>query len=141
MNLLTLPLLFGRAQQAVEGAAPAGGAEQGILSFLPFVLIIAIFYFLIIRPQNKKQKETQKMLEALKKGDKVVTIGGIHGTIHSVKDKTVVLKVDENTKIEFLRSAISSILDPAKALDDKPAAKNENAAIEPPAEKEKKEII
>jgi preprotein translocase subunit YajC len=90
-----------------EGAAPGGAA--GLMSFLPFVLIIAIFYFLIIRPQNKKQKDTQKMLESLKKGDKVVTIGGIHGSISSIDGTDVVVRVDDNTKIKFLRSAISSV--------------------------------
>ncbi|MDR2509089.1 MAG: preprotein translocase subunit YajC [Spirochaetaceae bacterium] len=102
-------------------APPAAGAEGGgggfaggIASFLPFVLIIGIFYFLIIRPQNKKQKETQKMLENLKKGDKVVTIGGIHGTISSVKEKSVVVRVDDNTKLEFTRSAIATVTDAAK---------------------------
>jgi preprotein translocase subunit YajC len=87
---------------------------------LPFILIIAIFYFLIIRPQNKKQKETQKMLSALKKGDKVVTIGGIHGTISSVKESTVIVKVDDNYKIEFSRSAISSVVSVSKEeIEDK----------------------
>ena len=60
--------------------------------------------------QNKKQKETQKMIDALKKGDKIVTIGGIHGTISSTKEQTVIVKVDENTKIEFSRSAIASVI-------------------------------
>jgi preprotein translocase subunit YajC len=89
------------------------------MSFLPFVLIIGIFYFLIIRPQNKKQKDTQRMLESIRKGDKVVTIGGIHGTISSVEDKSVVVKVDDNTKIKFLRSAIATI---EGAQDRKPEA-------------------
>jgi preprotein translocase subunit YajC len=94
------------SQQAADDTQ-GGNIMQMIF---PFVLIIAIFYFLIIRPQNKKQKETQKMLAALKKGDKVVTIGGIHGTIQSVKEQSVVVKVDDNTKIEFNRSAISNIV-------------------------------
>jgi preprotein translocase subunit YajC len=101
-------------------AAPDGGAAGSgnfITSLIPFALIIVIFYFFIIRPQNKKQKETQKMLSALKKGDRVVTIGGLHGVIQSVKDSTVVIKVDENTKVEFSRSAISSVS--AQAKDDK----------------------
>jgi preprotein translocase subunit YajC len=103
MNLFYLPLLMG---------APAGGegsSGSSMLSFLPLVAIIAIFYFLILRPQNRKQKETQKMLSALKKGDRVVTIGGIHGLIQSVKESTVIVKVDDNVKLEFNRSAISSI--------------------------------
>jgi preprotein translocase subunit YajC len=86
----------------------------GVMSFLPFILIIAVFYFLIIRPQNKKQKDTKKMLEALKKGDKVVTIGGIHGSISTVRESTVVLRVDDNVKIEFSRSAIGSVTSVAK---------------------------
>jgi preprotein translocase subunit YajC len=94
-------------------APPAGTEGQGPTSFLtgliPFAAIIAIFYFLIIRPQNKKQKETQRMLAALKKGDRIVTIGGIHGVIQNVKESSVIVKVDENTKLEFSRSAISGI--------------------------------
>ena len=89
-------------------ANPATGS-QTLMSVVPFVLIIAIFYFFIIRPQNKKQKETQKMIDALKKGDKVVTIGGIHGVVTSTKEKTVILKVDENVKIEVNRSAVAGV--------------------------------
>ncbi|MCL2319856.1 MAG: preprotein translocase subunit YajC [Treponema sp.] len=84
------------------------------MGFLPLVAIIAIFYFLILRPQNKKQKDTQKMLAALKKGDRVVTIGGIHGVIQSVKESTVIVKVDDNVKLELSRSAISSVSSQAK---------------------------
>ncbi|MDR2103734.1 MAG: preprotein translocase subunit YajC [Treponema sp.] len=98
--------------------AGAGGADASagslVTTLIPFVLIIAIFYFLIIRPQNKKQKETQNMLKALKKGDKIVTIGGIHGIIQSVKENSVIVRVDENTKLEFSRSAISGVESPAK---------------------------
>ena len=97
-----------------EGAQGQGGPFGGFMAFLPFIAIIAIFYFLIIRPQNKKQKETQKMLSALKKGDRIVTIGGINGTIQTVRDQTVIVKVDEDTKIEFNRSAIASISVAAK---------------------------
>lgn len=90
--------------------ANMGNSGQTIVSVIPFVLIIAIFYFFIIRPQNKKQKETQKMIDALKKGDKVVTIGGIHGTVSATKEKTVIVRVDENVKIEFNRSAIAGVV-------------------------------
>jgi preprotein translocase subunit YajC len=74
------------------------------------VAIFAVFYFLLIRPQRKKQKEMKAMLEALKKGDRVQTIGGIRGDIVNVKEKTVVIKVDDNTKMEFSRDAVQSIL-------------------------------
>ncbi|GHV80802.1 preprotein translocase subunit YajC [Spirochaetia bacterium] len=106
MNSFVLPLLLGAPQ-----GAESGGTGSMISTFIPFILIIGIFYFLIIRPQNKKQKETQKMLSAVKKGDKVVTIGGVHGVIQNVKETSVVIKVDENTKIEFSRSAIASVVD------------------------------
>jgi preprotein translocase subunit YajC len=95
------------------------------MSFLPLIAIIAIFYFLILRPQNKKQKETQKMLSALKKGDRVVTIGGIHGVIQSVKESTVIIKVDENTKLEFNRNAISTVSSQGK--EEKEEKKSESS--------------
>lgn len=121
------------------GSASTTGALTGTL--IPFLLIIIIFYFFLIRPQNKKQKETEKMLAALKKGDKVITIGGIHGTISSVKEKTVIVKVDDNTKLEFNRSAISSVektdAEKAKEAEEKSAKKSkksEKTSEEPAAE-------
>ncbi len=95
-------------------AQSAGGAGQMMTTGVTFGLVILIFYFLIIRPQNKRQKEAKKMLEALKKGDRVVSIGGIRGIIQSVKEDVVILKVDDNTKLEFSKSAISSVLTVAK---------------------------
>lgn len=93
--------------------------QQNLLvSVIPFVLIIGIFWLFIIRPQNKKQKETEKMINALKKGDKVVTIGGIHGVVSAAKEKTVVVKVDDGVSIEFNRSAIAAV------VVDKPAEKS-----------------
>lgn len=90
-----------------------GGAGGGQMSttFITFGLVIAIFYFLIIRPQNKKQKKTKNMLAALKKGDKVQSIGGIRGVVHNVSDDTVVVKVDDNTKMEFAKSAIGEVIE------------------------------
>ncbi len=99
----------------------AGGSSSMLMSVLPFGLIILIFYFFIIRPQNKKQKETEKMLAALKKGDKIVTVGGIHGVISSTKEKTVIVKVDDNTKIEFSRAAIASVVTDKAEKDAKPS--------------------
>lgn len=104
-----------QAEQAAEAASAnadsgaAGGFFGSATMFLPLLLIILIMYIFMIRPQNKKQKEMQKMIAALKKGDKVVTIGGIHGTISQAKDKTVIVKVDDGTKIEFNRTAIASV--------------------------------
>ncbi|MCL2093910.1 MAG: preprotein translocase subunit YajC [Treponema sp.] len=95
-----------------------------MLNFLPLIAIVAIFYFLILRPQSKKQKETQKMLAALKKGDKVVTIGGIHGVVQSLRDQTVIVKVDSNLKLEFNRGAINNITGSVK--DDRVEKKIES---------------
>ena len=110
MNSFYLSLLMGMAPQGGEG----GGGASSLFSFLPLIAIVAIFYFLILRPQNKKQKETQKMLGALKKGDRVVTIGGIHGVIQTVRESTVIVKVDESVKLEFNRAAISTVSSQAK---------------------------
>lgn len=93
----------------LQAAAPATSGSL-LMSVLSFGLIILIFYFFIIRPQNKKQKETEKMIAALKKGDKVVTIGGIYGVVSSTRESTVIVKVDDGTKIEFARTAISSVI-------------------------------
>jgi preprotein translocase subunit YajC len=129
MNSIVFPLLMAGQQAAGGGAAQSGGPLGGIMSFAPFILIIGIFYFLIIRPQNKKRKETEKMLSALKKGDKIVTIGGIHGTIQSARESTVIVRVDDNTRIEFSRSAISTVQAVAKEekIEDK-EEKTEEAA-------------
>ncbi|MBC8452327.1 MAG: preprotein translocase subunit YajC [Spirochaetes bacterium] len=96
-------------------AAPEGGTSSSggsmVTTFITFGLIIVVFYFLIIRPQRKRDKDTKAMINAVKKGDKVVTIGGIRGTVMSVKDTVIVLKVDDNTKLEFNKSAVSTVLE------------------------------
>ncbi|MFB3919323.1 preprotein translocase subunit YajC [Candidatus Velamenicoccus archaeovorus] len=85
-------------------------AQAGMLANLfPLALIFLIFYFILIRPQQKQQKDFKKMLEALKKNDQIVTVGGIHGTIINVKDKTLVVRIDDNTRIEIDKSAIGRL--------------------------------
>jgi len=106
--------------------APAGeGGAGGMMTFLPLVAIIAIFYFLILRPQKKRQQETQKMLSALRKGDRIVTIGGIHGVITNLRDTTVIVKVDESVKLEFNRAAISGVI--SQGRDDRDDRKDEES--------------
>ncbi len=97
-------------------AQPQGGSPEGSLisTLVMFGLIIGIFYFLILRPQQKRQKEKQRMLDNLKKGDKVVTGGGMHGTVAGLDDKTVLLQVSDNVKMKFERSAISVVLKEAE---------------------------
>ena len=101
----------------LQAGAPAAGG--GLLTMLPMIgAIVLIFYFLIIRPQNKRQRESKAMLQALKKGDKVVTAGGIHGQVTAVKEHTVTVKVDDSTKIEFSKSSISSVTTEKSAQPD-----------------------
>src|SRR5690606_29283102 len=87
-------------------AAPEGNL---LITLAPFLIMFVIFYFLLIRPQQKKQKQRNLMLGALKKGDKVVTIGGLHGTIAEITDDVIVLRVNDVTKLTFDRSAINSV--------------------------------
>ena len=94
---------------APTGARPAAPSMLGAM--LPFVLIFVVFYFLIIAPQRKQTKETEKMLAALKRGDRVVTSGGIHGTITDLRDadKTAVIEVAPGVRITVSRSAITAL--------------------------------
>jgi preprotein translocase subunit YajC len=91
--------------------APQGGDQGGGLmsTLIMFGAIFLIFYFMIIRPQQKRTKEREKLLSSIQKGDKVITNGGIHGVVSSVEEKTVILQVSDNTKLKFERSAITSV--------------------------------
>lgn len=80
-----------------------------LLQLMPIFLIFIIFYFLLIRPQQKQEKERQLMLKNIKKNDEVVTAGGLHGVVLNLKDKTVTMRIDDNVKVEIDRSAISRI--------------------------------
>ena len=100
MNLLHI-LLFAPPQ------GQDGGSGSGLLSFLPLILIIVVFYFFFIRPQMRKSKDQKKFRENLKKGDKVITIGGIHGKIIEIDEKTATLEVGNQIRITFEKSAIA----------------------------------
>jgi len=86
-----------------------GTAQNPLMSLMPIILIFVIFYFLLIRPQKKAQDEHKKMVAGLQKNDDVVTGGGIHGTIVNVKDATVMLRVDDNVKIEVSKNSIVTL--------------------------------
>ena len=103
-------ILFLAQQQA--GQAQSGGLWY--MQLLPFAFIFIIFYFLLIRPQQKRQKEHQKLLSDLKTGDKVITTSGIHGLIANVKDTTFLVKIADNVKIEVDKNAIASV---SKSVD------------------------
>ncbi|MCA0755248.1 preprotein translocase subunit YajC [Paenibacillus sp. N4] len=99
-------------------ATEATGGAGGIIGMIwPFILMFAVFYFLLIRPQQKKQKQRTVMLNQIKKGDKISTIGGLHGTVVELTDDTVVLRVNDTTKMTFERSAINTIINSAPSIE------------------------
>ena len=94
-------------------APPPGGADAGgsmISTLIMFGSIILIFWFMILRPQQKRQKQHQQMVDSLKKGDKVVLTGGLHGTISGIEDKTILVQVADNVKMKFERGSIASVV-------------------------------
>ena len=93
-----------------SGEAGGGGGASLFVTLLPFALIFFIFYFLVIRPQSKRQKELAAMINALKQGDRVLTSGGIYGTVMSMKDNIAVLKISDQVKIEVAKSAITAVV-------------------------------
>jgi preprotein translocase subunit YajC len=94
-----------------QSPAPTGPGG-GIGFFVPFIFIFIIMYFVMFRPQKKRQEQQQKLISTLKTGDRVVTNGGIHGLISNVKETTVIVKVADNVKIEMEKSAITTVQSP-----------------------------
>jgi preprotein translocase subunit YajC len=94
-----------------EGASAPQASPFGLL--LPFVLIFAVFYFLIIRPQSKRQKDHQAMVKALQKGDQIVTAGGFHGTIQAISDESEVVTVEiaDKVRVKISRGSISKVVE------------------------------
>ena len=132
------------AMGSTATTASSSGTQGSMLTtFVTFGAIILIFYFLIIRPQKKRDKEAKDMLAAMKKGDKIVTIGGIRGTVAVVKESTVVVKVDDNTRIEFTKNAIAQILDakPAPVSSSKKDKADKVEKVEKPVEEAPVEVI
>lgn len=89
-----------------QPAAQGGAQPNPLMTFLPFILIIVVFYFFMIRPQMKRQKEVAAFRNSLQKGDKVVTTGGIYGKIVEIKDNYILLQIDDNVKIRVDKNAI-----------------------------------
>ena len=92
-----------------QNAGGSGSTGGTLLTFVPFVLIFVIFYFLLILPQQKRQKKLRTMLDALKKGDKVVTTGGIWGTITNLGKQSVTVQIADNTKVKMQRESIARL--------------------------------
>lgn len=87
-----------------------GGMTSLVSSLLPFLLIIVVFYFLILRPQQKRQKQREKLLSEVKKGDKIITSGGMHGTVEGIEDGSVLVKIADNVKVKMEKAAIGTIV-------------------------------
>jgi preprotein translocase subunit YajC len=109
------------AQAAVPGGAPQPDLIQ---TLLPFLFMGVIFYFLLIRPQQKRQKQHQRLMSSLKTGDRVVTSSGIHGLIANVKETTFLLKVADNVKIEVDKSAVAGVEKSSEPKPDTSEAKS-----------------
>lgn len=101
--------MIGIAYAQSQGGGAQGSPMGAFGSMVPIILMILIIYFLLIRPQQKKEKDRKSMISAIKEGDKVITVGGIHGVVTSIKDEnTVTLKIANNTKVEFSKSSIQN---------------------------------
>lgn len=133
---------------ATSESASASTSGSMATTLITFAVIILIFYFLIIRPQKKRDNEVKNMLNNIKKGDKIVTIGGIRGTVAVVKESTIIVKVDDNARIEFSKNAISQVLNQKAAepkAEDKKSKKGdkiekvEKPEVEAPKTEEKSE--
>ncbi len=117
--LLTLLQAADASTPATEaGGEAAGGAFESLTGFMPVILIFGIMYFVLIAPERKQRKKRETMLKALKKGDKVITTGGLHGSIATISDTQVTLQVDEGVRLKFSRAAIADV------VSDEVAAKN-----------------
>jgi preprotein translocase subunit YajC len=98
------------AQASPAPSTPGASGAAGLGSFIPFILIFVIMYFVLLRPQMRRQKDQQRLVSTLKTGDRVVTNAGIHGLISNVKDTTVIVKVADNVKIEMEKSAVTTVV-------------------------------
>ena len=117
---------------AATASGTASGAGMGS-TIMMIVLMIAIFYFLMIRPENKRKKQAEEMRSALKKGDWLTTIGGVYGRVVAITDRTVVIETSEDrVRVEFLKSAIGQVgtLDQQADAQQRPAKKDKKAAEE-----------
>ena len=108
-----------------QGSAPFN--PMGINFFVMMAFIIGIFYFMAIRPESRRKKEHQKLLGAIKPGDRVITTGGIHGIIANVKDKTISLRVADNVKIELQKGSVQTVLQKGESPPETSAGKAEKS--------------
>jgi len=123
----TILAFLSRLQDSAPAAAPGGAATAPSFlsgSIIPLVLVLAVFYFVLILPERKKQKQRQKMLDALKKGDRVMTSSGMYGTVISCTNEIVVLQAADNVRLRFARSSIQAVI-----TEEKETAADEKAEV------------
>ena len=96
------------APAAAEGGEAAGG---GILQFMPIIFMVAIFYFVLIRPQKRREKERKALIASVKSGQRVLLTGGILGEVTNVQDKTLIIRIADQTQIEVIKSAVSQVME------------------------------
>lgn len=120
---MTLTLSAFSPLLAADPASP-----NSLNTFVPLILMFVMFYFILIRPQRKKQKALALQIASIKKDDRVVTIGGMHGMVSNVKETTVVLKISDNVKVEFEKSAVATIIKRDRPGGDGAPAAEEAAA-------------
>ena len=92
-------------------AGSASNAPSGWMQIIPLILIFVVFWFILIYPQQRRQKQHRKMVESLQKGDKIVTVGGIYGVVTHIGENTIIIKVDDNTKLEITKGAVAGIVE------------------------------
>lgn len=111
--------VFAMSQRPSGGAETSAGPASAFVNLFPIIMIFGIFYFLLIRPQQKKQKEHQNMLGNIKKGDNVLTTGGIFGIVVGVKDKAFTVKIADNVKVDISKTAVSSVFNKKDEIESK----------------------
>jgi preprotein translocase subunit YajC len=99
---------LGASSAWAEGAGPASGG--GLMMLAPWIAILGVFYFLLIRPQQKQAKEHQRMIDELKRGDRILTQGGLYGTVQAIKGKVIELKVNDSTKVNVDRGYVAKVV-------------------------------
>jgi len=103
-----------------QGGAASSGAG-GIASFIPLILMFVIFYFLLIRPQQKKSKELREMIASLKKGDRIITSGGIHGQITAVEEATITVEISDKVRVKLNRGNVAGVVQNSSQIQQKKA--------------------
>lgn len=114
---------------AADAAAPAMSTGTGLMSLFPMILIFVIFYFFLIRPQVKRQRALEGMINDLKKGDQVVAAGGVFGTIIRIEDNVLFLEIAENIKIKALKSSVTEVIKNGKHEEKSSTAEKETKSV------------